>query len=160
MGTRVFRGRVTVRRRFGLHGILNGQHMADRRNAANGFHRKKPETVRQRSDEFPVDVHGAAAHPRDHPRIIDIGARNTDHDDIVFRVERVFHDAQYFDVEGVDPGVLKDREAVSAHARPHLVDIHEPGGGLAGGRHSGYKQACEEGKHDDRSIDIHRAAAW
>ena len=134
--------------------------MADRRNAADGFHRKRAEAVRQRADEFPVDVHGTAAHPRDDPRVVHVGTRNPHHDDIVFRVEDVLHDAQHFDVEGVDPGILEDREAVSAHPRPHLVDIHEPGGGLGRCRHAGREQAREEGKRDDRSIDVHGAAAW
>ena len=130
--------------------------MADRRDAADGFHRKRPEAVRQRADKLSVNVHGAAAHPRDYTRIVDVGARNPNHDDIVFRVENVLHDAQHFDLEGIDPGILKNREAVSAHARLHLGDIHVPAGRLARGRQAGCKQAWKEGKNDERSFDIHR----
>ena len=129
--------------------------MADRRDAADGFHWKRPEAVRQRADKLSVNIHGAAAHPRDYPRIVDVGTRNPNHDDIVFRVENVLHDAQHFDLEGIDPGILKDRKAVPAHAWLHFGDIHEPAGGLARGRQAGCKQAWEEGKNDERSLDIH-----
>ena len=141
-------GRVTSRIRFRLHGLAYVQHMAYRRDAADGFHRKQPEAVRQSADKFTVDIDRAAAHARDDAGIVDIGTRDPHHDDIVIRVELVPDDTDHFDFEGIDPGILKDREAVSAHARLHVVDIHEHGmfargpgfgrrGGLATGRQGG-----------------------
>ena len=125
------------------------------RDAADGFHRKQSEAVGQRADEFSVDIHGAAAHPGDNARFVYVGPRNPYHDDVVFRVEDVFHDAQHFDVEGVDPGVLKNREAVSAHARLHVFDIHESAGSLPPGRRGGGKQTGEENRKAGCSFEIH-----
>ena len=44
------------------------------RDAADGFHRKQSEAVGERADEFSIDIHGAAAHPRDYARFVDIGS--------------------------------------------------------------------------------------
>src|SRR5258706_430768 len=96
-----------------------GDHVGDGGDPADRLLGER-EAVRHRAEQLAVDEHRAAAHAGDHAGLFERAALEARENQALAGSEHVLEDAEYLDLELVDPGSLEDRAPNADHAGTHL----------------------------------------
>ena len=126
-------------------------HFIDGRDARDRFLRKLSEGIRNRADQSAVDIHGAAAHARNHAGVGQRAALEPRENQVAAGADDVAQNAKNVDLELVEPVALEDR----------LPDAHHPGFQLVHGEgpalgRRGRKREQTEGHTYRREVSNHR----
>ena len=87
----------------------------DRRNTGQWIILKRP-TIRERANEFAVDVDRASAHAGDDLVLLQVRAAHADENHVLFG-QRIVQDADDLDLEALRLGPFEHRQAIAFHAR-------------------------------------------
>ena len=118
------------------------QNIFDRRYAGKRLFGEDAELKRECASELSFEVHGTAAHARDNPGVLDLGAFELDENDGLPRAEKIGHDPDNFEVEFLDLIAGKDGVGVTLHPRANLAERENFAGDLG---------ACCQGKEGERA---------
>jgi hypothetical protein len=100
-------------------------HFRNRRDAGDRFRRECADGIRHGTNQFPVDVHGAAAHAGGHAGLRQRATFEPGEDQIALRTLDVVENAENVCLEFLEVGAFEHGTADTDHARFDFVDRHE-----------------------------------
>ena len=96
--------------------MLDFEHVLDGRHAADRFLRERAEFQCERANQLAVNVYGAAAHPRDDPRLLHFVTQQANQDHVLLRPDGVIEHADHFEIDLFHLVALEDRVSHTLHA--------------------------------------------
>jgi hypothetical protein len=126
-------------------------HLADRRDAGDRLLGELAERIGDRTDQTTVDVHGAAAHTGNHPRVGERPTLEPREDQVPAGADDVAEYTKDVDLEFLESGAFEYGLPDAHHSSSQFVD----GKGAALGRKSG-GQEQEQGKGRGERPDEHQ----